>query len=394
MPAEWEPHEATWLAWPHQPRRLARQVRAHPLGLRARSSASSRRARRVRILVQSARARGRARGGCCERAGVDLGRVEFLRFPTDRGWTRDHGPDLRARRGARRSRSPASASTPGPSTPTGRRTTGCRCARRARFELPLRAGRRTKGRDVVLEGGSIDVNGRGTLLTTEECLLDPRAGAQPRASRARTRGGARATPGRAQGALAGQGHRRRRHARPRRRPLPLRRSAHGRARARRTNPRTRTTRRSQENRERLAGDARSRTARGSRWCRCRCRRRSSSTGSACRRATRTSTSPTPPCWCRRSTIPPTASALGMLGRAVPRPPRGRHPRGRPGVGPRHAALPDAAAAGAAKEDDDATRADARAGPASRGRLAARRPVTAIKAGRLLDVATRRCSRTS
>src|SRR5436190_531669 len=44
-------------------------------------------------------------------------------------------------------------------------------ARRALPLLPARAGR--GGRDVVLEGGSIDVNGRGSLLTTEECLLDP-----------------------------------------------------------------------------------------------------------------------------------------------------------------------------------------------------------------------------
>ena len=52
----------------------------------------------VRILVALDDARGEGRDGVLERVGVDPARVEFLRFPTDRGWTRDFGPDLRAPR--------------------------------------------------------------------------------------------------------------------------------------------------------------------------------------------------------------------------------------------------------------------------------------------------------
>ena len=53
----------------------------------------------------------------------------------------------------------------------------------------------TRARDVVLEGGSIDVNGRGTLLTTEECLLDPEVQVRnPGFGAARTTRASSATP--------------------------------------------------------------------------------------------------------------------------------------------------------------------------------------------------------
>jgi agmatine deiminase len=126
----------------------------------------------VRILVNSA-LHERAARRVLKRTGVDLHQIEFLRFPTNRGWTRDVGP-LFVRR-----------STPRPALAIVRfRFNGWAKYRdwakddriperaAARLKLPLyraRAGRR----DVVLEGGSIDANGRGTVLTTEECLLDP-----------------------------------------------------------------------------------------------------------------------------------------------------------------------------------------------------------------------------
>ncbi|HYU37971.1 MAG TPA: agmatine deiminase family protein, partial [Gemmatimonadales bacterium] len=90
MPAEWEPHHATWLGWPHNasdwPGKLAlipwvygEIVRALALGELA------------RILVNSAGHERQARR-VLERVDVNLARVEFFRFPTDRGWTRDFGP--------------------------------------------------------------------------------------------------------------------------------------------------------------------------------------------------------------------------------------------------------------------------------------------------------------
>ena len=100
-------------------------------------------------------------------------RVEFFRFPTDRGWTRDFGPVCVRRE------------HPKPEVAVARfRFNGWakyedhkkddQIAERAAKALGLRLRRAVhKGRPVVLEGGAIDVDGKGTILTTEECLLDP-----------------------------------------------------------------------------------------------------------------------------------------------------------------------------------------------------------------------------
>jgi agmatine deiminase len=171
MPAEWDRHEATWIVWPHRlsdwPGRFApipwvygeivRKLAAEEL---------------VRILVLS-RAHEAAARRVLARVGADLGRVEFLRWPTDRGWTRDFGPIFVKRAGGppevaiARFRFNGWAKYPDwkkdeKAAPLAAKTLGLRLR-------PVVA----KGRDVVLEGGSIDVNGKGTLITTEECLLDP-----------------------------------------------------------------------------------------------------------------------------------------------------------------------------------------------------------------------------
>ena len=173
MPAEWERHHATWIGWPHNksdwpgrfgpiPWACAEIVRKLTPG------------EVVRILVNSP-VHERAARRALTSAGVSPDRAEFFRFPTNRGWTRDFGP-LFVRRSGRsaqlgiaRFRFNAWAKYPDWKKDD-------RIPERvaAWLDLPLfpaRAG--SGGRDVVLEGGSIDVNGRGSLLTTEECLLDP-----------------------------------------------------------------------------------------------------------------------------------------------------------------------------------------------------------------------------
>ena len=90
MPAEWEPHEATWLAWPHNPTDwpdkldTIRWVYAEIVRKIAPGET-------IRMLVNSAAAQKQARR-YLTRSGADAGRVEFLIHPTDRGWTRDSGP--------------------------------------------------------------------------------------------------------------------------------------------------------------------------------------------------------------------------------------------------------------------------------------------------------------
>src|SRR5512146_245197 len=90
MPAEWEPHEATWVAWPHNPSDwpdkldTIRWVYAEIVRKLAPGEI-------VRMLVNSRAAQKEARN-YLERAGADAGRVEFIVHPTNRGWTRDSGP--------------------------------------------------------------------------------------------------------------------------------------------------------------------------------------------------------------------------------------------------------------------------------------------------------------
>src|SRR5262249_51226400 len=90
MPAEWEPHEATWIAWPHEARDWPGQVGPIPwvYGEVVRHLASG---ERVRILVADAAAQAGARR-LLARVGADLARVDFYRAPTDRSWTRDYCP--------------------------------------------------------------------------------------------------------------------------------------------------------------------------------------------------------------------------------------------------------------------------------------------------------------
>jgi agmatine deiminase len=170
MPAEWEPHHATWIAWPHNasdwPGKLAPISWVYGEIVRGLAPGEI-----VRTLVNSTAHERQARR-VLERVGVDLRRVAFFRFPTNRGWTRDFGPlfvrraSPRAEVAIARFRFNAWAKYPDWKKDD-------RIPERVAARLKLRLFRARAGaRDVVLEGGSIDGNGRGTLLTTEECLLD------------------------------------------------------------------------------------------------------------------------------------------------------------------------------------------------------------------------------
>jgi agmatine deiminase len=169
MPAEWGPHEATWIAWPHQrddwPGKFAPVPWAFVEVVR-----HLHRGERVRILVNDGDVERRARKMLL-RAGVDLTQIDFFPFPTDRAWVRDSAAlfvqDDAGRLGALDWHFNAWAKYDNwqhddalPGLIAAAR--GLPCWR------PEAHGRR-----VVLEGGSIDVNGAGLLLTTEECLLSP-----------------------------------------------------------------------------------------------------------------------------------------------------------------------------------------------------------------------------
>jgi len=175
MPAEWEAHEATWIGWPHNPTDWPGKLPAIQwvYGEIVKKLAPG---ELVRILVNSRAHELKARK-VLSKVGVDLGRLEFFRWPTNRGWTRDFGPICvkRSKRGRRRS---AVAVVKFGFNGWARYPDwqkDATIAERAAKALKLRVLRPSHaGKQVVLEGGAIDVNGRGTLLTTEECLLDPK----------------------------------------------------------------------------------------------------------------------------------------------------------------------------------------------------------------------------
>ncbi len=170
LPAEWGPHEATWLAWPHHvsdwpgkfspiPWVFSEIIRKIAVG------------EKVRILVPSKKHEAQARR-LLAHVGVESFQVEWFRIPTDRGWTRDCGPVfLRKNKGPRETAIIKFHFNAWARYPNWKKDNavperaaqalGCRL-------LPAKFDKQ----DFVLEGGSIDVNGNGTLLTTEECLLD------------------------------------------------------------------------------------------------------------------------------------------------------------------------------------------------------------------------------
>jgi agmatine deiminase len=174
MPAEWEPHEATWLAWPHNPEDWPGKFQPIPW-VYAEIVRHLARVENVHILVEDGTAEKRARR-ILQRAQANPARVHFHLWPTDRVWTRDSGPIF------------VWSNQPGKDSVA---ITNWKFNAWAKYadwhkdnEIPRLAAELLSlpqwtptietpagPQRIVLEGGSIDVNGAGTLITTEECLL-------------------------------------------------------------------------------------------------------------------------------------------------------------------------------------------------------------------------------
>jgi agmatine deiminase len=167
MPAEWEPHAATWLGWPHELSDWPGKFPPVPWAF-AEIVRYLSRVERVYLLVENREAESRVRV-ILKKSGANLAAVDFFRVPTDRGWMRDSGPI------SVRNSSGEVAFTHwlfNGWAKYGNHKKDTVAAARANKKLKHRVWQPVhNGRRVVLEGGSIDVNGRGTLLTTEECLL-------------------------------------------------------------------------------------------------------------------------------------------------------------------------------------------------------------------------------
>ena len=188
LPGEWEPHEATVVAWPHNSRdwpgkfppirwvytEIIRQIARFETALvLVQSSAEEKAARRVLAM-----------------AGADLRSVRFLARQTDRSWLRDSMAAIVVEPDGSR-RSIAFSFNAWAKYDDYSRDRGVPAAVAEHLGIPLSPAMHN-GVPVVLEGGAIDTNGRGTLLATEECLLhDSNPGAQPRVHAGRLRAGIR-----------------------------------------------------------------------------------------------------------------------------------------------------------------------------------------------------------
>lgn len=174
MPAEWAPHEAIWLSWPHDRESFGAGLpgaeRAYVELIRA-----IHKTERVELLVVGPPMRARV-SETLSKAGVDLGRVVFrLRRYAD-VWFRDYGPTfLLDGRGKR-------AMVHWIFNAWGGKYKELEADTEIPKDIEADLGIETFRPGIVMEGGSIDVDGGGTLLTTEQCLLNKNR--NPRLSRA------------------------------------------------------------------------------------------------------------------------------------------------------------------------------------------------------------------
>ncbi len=186
VPAEWEPHAATWIAWPHNRSDWPGKFEAIPW-IYAEIIRHLARVERVNILVENEAAEAKARS-LLVRAhvlqaksadpGKTAGHVHFFAMRTNRVWTRDSGP-IFVRRDSRKGDFPAVVATAWRFNAWAKYNDWKLDAKVATaitelLRMPVwhpTVSVNGKPRRVVLEGGSIDVNGRGTLITSEECLL-------------------------------------------------------------------------------------------------------------------------------------------------------------------------------------------------------------------------------
>ncbi len=167
MPAEWEPHASTWLAWPHRESDWPGKLELIPW-VYAEIIRALTRHEMVNLIVPDT-PHAAVATDVLSRANADMGRVNLWELPTDRSWLRDSGPIFVTNAVGERialdwhfnawakyedwksdDRVPAFVAE--------------------KLNMP-RVRPVHHGHRVVLEGGSIDVNGAGLLLTTEECLL-------------------------------------------------------------------------------------------------------------------------------------------------------------------------------------------------------------------------------
>jgi len=198
MPAEWEPHASTWLAWPHYRGDWPGKFEPIPW-VYAEIIRHLGRHERIDLIVNNAASAKHARG-ILDKADALTKSVRFHRWPTNRVWTRDSGCTFVLCGAGAMARKKRKAQVGDIAPKTGLSAVTWRFnawAKYSNYQHDAKIGNRmakaanastirpVQGESrVVLEGGSIDVNGCGSLITTEECLLSRTQQRNPGMSRA------------------------------------------------------------------------------------------------------------------------------------------------------------------------------------------------------------------
>ena len=171
MPAEWAEHKATWLSYPHNedswPGKIETIFPSYHLFIKVLAEDEE-----VHINVDDQRMEDHVAYALSE-IGTDMKRVFFHQFPTNDAWCRDHGPAFLLNRKDVKKRAMVNWN---------HNAWGGKYPYELDTQIPVHIYNCLKKQDealelfepgIVMEGGSIDVNGVGDLLTTTSCLLNP-----------------------------------------------------------------------------------------------------------------------------------------------------------------------------------------------------------------------------
>jgi agmatine deiminase len=165
MPAEWEPHAATWLSWPHKEESWPGKFEPVPdIFVQIVSNLVSHET--VNINVNDEEARETVQG-LLSRNGISQKNVNFHLIPTNDAWCRDHGATFISK-----GMNKGIAAIDWEFNAWGGKYPPYDLDNRVAGEIAKKLEIPVFKCDIVMEGGSIDVNGQGTLLTTESCLLN------------------------------------------------------------------------------------------------------------------------------------------------------------------------------------------------------------------------------
>lgn len=170
LPAEWEKHEATWIGWPFNKKDWPGKFQPIPW-VYAEIVKKISEGEQIYILVQNENHKNAAIK-TLKKSDCDLNQIIFVHQKTDRNWLRDTSSFF-------------VKDEIGKIYPVRFNFNGWAKYRNYRYDqkIPLTISKvlqkklidvKYYNQSVTLEGGSIDTNGEGTLITTEECLLDPK----------------------------------------------------------------------------------------------------------------------------------------------------------------------------------------------------------------------------